>query len=676
MRVTLCDTLPILVLSALLLNIQPALAGTPTPAQPAVTDAQIVRLSYVEGDVRVSRGKTADKQDAKQSGESTGWEQAVANLPIESGYSLVTGKGRAEIEFEDASTVYLGGNSVLTFTEISSTGGVPYTEIALLSGTATMNVHTMAPGEWFKLTTPTDNISLRYPRSAVWRIDSYLDAVSITPQKDPAVTQPELVAAQAKMIGKTTTYTRGRRVLPDVTGDPAAASEWDAWVARRLAARTEALSAAMKDAGLASPIPGLAEMNGQGNFFSCAPYGTCWEPANGWEGNAPGATEVSMEMAADGAGEAEPPAAARSGATAAPRTAHASKALGQSAVDAYVAAHPGSVLRAEDYFFPCSTFAVRDMIATDPVTGQDVLVAAIPYFGDYPPFGMYPLFAGYRNRGIGPFMAFGAWGPYAPWEWAVCHSGSWIRWHHRYAWVAGTRRHHHRPVRWVKAGRTVGFVPIHPRDVAGKPPINLKDGLFKVTGKKDSPVDRIAYLEGKPLTLLDEAPKEFRRPELEPLKPAEVPRAQAYSAYTAAAVSAGVNSAAGIAIASPTARGFAPNRQGTPITFDRRSQSFSVATQVTQGGRSATVAQPLGPRPGNFEAGTGGSQSRPASTGGSYSNNGSSSRSSAPAPSYSGGSSGGGYSRPSAPAPSAPAPSYSAPSAPSPASSSSSPAHH
>ena len=35
-------------------------------AKPPSTYPQIVRLSYVEGDVRISRGKLADKQDAQE----------------------------------------------------------------------------------------------------------------------------------------------------------------------------------------------------------------------------------------------------------------------------------------------------------------------------------------------------------------------------------------------------------------------------------------------------------------------------------------------------------------------------------------------------------------------------------------------------------------------------------
>src|SRR5579862_7341656 len=43
------------------------------------------------------------------------------------------------------------------------------------------------------------------------------------------------------------------------------------------------MSAAMKDAGLTSPVPGLAELASEGTFFACAPYGTCWQPTNGWD---------------------------------------------------------------------------------------------------------------------------------------------------------------------------------------------------------------------------------------------------------------------------------------------------------------------------------------------------------------------------------------------------------
>jgi hypothetical protein len=170
-------------------------------------------------------------------------------------------------------------------------------------------------------------------------------------------------------------------------------------------ARCGAGKSAMKDAGLTEPIPGLAEMDGQGKFFACAPYGTCWEPTGGWGGDK---AEMAQAEAHPGAGsgsasaqaETQPAApvervapsddqAAPAGAPAvagAQKATGASKATGQSAADAYLASHPGAILRTEDYIFPCSEFAVRDLIAEDPVTGKEMIVGSEFVTDGYPYF--------------------------------------------------------------------------------------------------------------------------------------------------------------------------------------------------------------------------------------------------------------------------------------------------
>jgi FecR protein len=705
MRVHYRHTLPILVLSGLLTTFQFAQAApvdaAPLPAEPLFTYPQVVRLSYVEGDVRISRGTLADKEQGKIGAKATGWEQAEANLPIESGYSLVTGEGRAEIEFEDASTVYLADNSVLSFTEITSTGGVPYTEFALIAGTATMNVRTMAKGEVFIVTTPTDTIRLPYPRRVLWRIDSYLDAVSITPLQDVTVGQPGMSVPQAQLVGQTMTFKNGKRVATTAAVDKAVSSKWDQWVGQRLESRNMAMSVAMKDAGLAAPIPGLADMNGQGKFFPCEPYGMCWEPAKGWDRHATEVADVKTPPATGSAAPSVQPAPAAETAytvsMAELAAASKSKKTGQTAVDTYLATHPGATLWAEDYTFPCSTYGVRDLMARDPVTGREqVLWSQFAFDGD-PYFAGFPLYVGYGRRGLSPFRGFDAFNGFYPWDWAVCHSGTWIRWNHHYAWVVGSERHHRPPVCWVKTGRGVGWVPIHPGDHGGKQPINAKDGIFRLTHKGES-IQRVVADEGKPVKLLDGAPKEFRKPILEPLKIAGVPRAEGHSAFNpnrvaaAGAVAAGRGPAkiggsggsggaavaGGPAPARGTARvGSAPDKglaardPGTPITFDRRSQSFNLERPVIQGGRPSTVVEPIGGRGGNYQAGgNNGSYAARGSNSSGYSNGGGSSRSSSAAPSNGGGGSsrssgsapsyGGGGSRPSAPAPSyTPAPSYS-----------------
>ena len=85
---------------------------------------------------------------------------------------LVTGAGRAEIEFEDASTLYLAENSVLTFNDLHTTSGVPYSDLALLTGTVSLDVHTNIRGEEFFLRTPTDSFLSQYPEAWVARVSS------------------------------------------------------------------------------------------------------------------------------------------------------------------------------------------------------------------------------------------------------------------------------------------------------------------------------------------------------------------------------------------------------------------------------------------------------------------------------------------------------------------------
>ena len=50
--------------------------------------------------------------------------------------------------------------------------------------------------------------------------------------------------------------------------DSGAFAEFDKWVADRVAQRTAAMADVMKAAGLTSPLPGLADMKGQGTFFA------------------------------------------------------------------------------------------------------------------------------------------------------------------------------------------------------------------------------------------------------------------------------------------------------------------------------------------------------------------------------------------------------------------------
>ena len=156
--------------------------------QPELIYPEIVRISYLEGDVRIAR---ASKNEG--GGKNAAWETAVMNLPLKEGDNLVTGKdGRAEIEFEDDSAVYVAENSALNFEDMHSTSGVPHTELALVSGAVTLHLDSLMPGETFVLHTPTDELLTRYPQKAEMRVSSYLDGITVTPLTPGSWTLREL----------------------------------------------------------------------------------------------------------------------------------------------------------------------------------------------------------------------------------------------------------------------------------------------------------------------------------------------------------------------------------------------------------------------------------------------------------------------------------------------------
>jgi hypothetical protein len=566
MSTTHCRCFALLLLSASLTPYaSPADTATTSHSQSSSstnlpqTYDQIVRLNLVEGDVRISRGKEAE--------QATGgaWGQAEAGIPIETGFSVATGKGRAEIEFEDSSTVYLGENSVLTFDQLTATGGVPRTDVTLVSGTATLNVRPEFAGELFILKTPIGRITVHYPDVNFIRVNSYLDAMALTPQEDSILHMGSTEKRSVK--GQTTTYNIYGQIMVEPPGAVNEFAEWDDWTAKRIATRDLATTAAMKEAGLSSPIPGLAEMKDQGTFFACAPYGTCWEPSAGW-------------------GEYE----------AAPARLDVQQSSGAAPSQSSQSATAGAILRTEfEQPFPCSPDRVRRLIARDPLTGKDTVVRT-----DFD-----------RNG--------------APYDWAVCHAGTWIHREHRYVWVAGIKRHHLCPVRWVKYGGSKAYVPLHPHDVAGKTPINLKHGVFQTTGRKGESVERVAFNAGTSVKLLPTAPKEFLKPYFPPLQRAEAPRLEAHLVKDSlVAGKDGTNRSA-----------------GTPITFDHRSQSIMVARQVMQGGKNATVTEHFGGNSNSLQARNGGGNSGWRS-GGSNSGSFSHSSSNAGGGSHSGGSFSGG----------------------------------
>jgi hypothetical protein len=510
------------------------------------TYAQIVRIGYVEGDVRIQRGAANGKK------ENGSWEQAVADLPLETGFSLATGAGRAEIEFENASTLYLGENSVLTFNDLHETAGIPYTELGLLTGTVSLHIHPYVARERFILRTPTDDLVSRYPDKTYVRVKSFSDGAAFTPLTVGNMRLPG-VAKDAVVPGRTWTYRQG--VVVDAAGAPSGEefAAWDKWVSARVSAREAAINAVMEASGLTAPIPGMADMVGQGEFFDCAPYGTCWEPKDA------GGPEAAVNQ--------------RRTARHQPRFELASfdpSSLG--GLSAQVDADEAPYDFDRELLFPCTPAALLYRVVKDPITGKVTII----------------------DRRLAPIERY---------SWAVCHAGSWIRHKRHYAWVAGGKRHHIEPVRWVKSGHKVGFVPLHPYDVKGQPALNAKHIVFEVTGKNEIKLQPVRFDSSHPIEFLKEPPREYRNEALRPLARAEEPRMEAH------------------VVNEPGRKGGEVSRAGIPIHFDPKSLSFMAPREEMRGGKTATVFAPMTNHGGNLQsrAGSfsGGSGFRGGSSGGS-----------------------------------------------------------
>jgi hypothetical protein len=511
------------------------------------TYAEIVRIRFVEGDVRIARGE----QNEKPAGEA--WERAVADLPLETGFSLTTGSdGRAEIELEDASTIYLSENSVLTFNDLHTTRGVPYTEVALLSGALSVALNSSIVGEAFVLRTPTDDFAVRSPNRANVRINSYTDAMAITPQ-DAKGLNLNAFSLNHLPVGQTLTLRGGHPIDSPSSDDSKPFADFDKWVADRVAQRSAAMTDVMKEAGLTLALPGLADMKGQGTFFPCPPYGTCWEPATAEDSQQTAARESAPSFSTS----RSPSARMVNASFEVPRFAEA-QLLTQMDPD------PLS-MPAVDIFLPCMPASLRYGLIRDPITGKNMVV----------------------DTGLG--------GRKVPWDWAVCHAGAWVRvtrqQHHRYVWCVGEKRHHIAPGQWVKSGHKVGFVPIHPFDVKGKPPINRTEEVYEVNHKNGLSLEHVKFDSKHPIDVLKSPPHEFRNSFLRPLSKADTPRMEAR------AFKAPLTLAKGAEAKGPVARPVS-----IPIKFDSKLQSFMISKAEMHGGKSVTVSEPMSNRGGTLQA--------------------------------------------------------------------------
>lgn len=158
-----CRVNPILGRRIVIVFVLLLLASIPAMA----SNARIVRLSYIDGDVQIDRGG------------ANGWETAILNMPVTQSTRLVTNspESRAEVEFENGSALRLAGESNIQFRELSlNSEGGKVTLITVDYGSVYVDLKT-GHADDFRIDFNGDNVSVQ--KSSRFRVLASSDQVDL-----------------------------------------------------------------------------------------------------------------------------------------------------------------------------------------------------------------------------------------------------------------------------------------------------------------------------------------------------------------------------------------------------------------------------------------------------------------------------------------------------------------
>jgi hypothetical protein len=246
-----------------------AAIGCALIALPALADSQarIVRLSDVQGNVQIDKNT------------GLGFENAFLNLPITQGAELKTSaNGRAEIEFEDGSTMRLAPNSTVLFSTLGLTDAGKHTSVVnLVEGMAYVNWLGKS-GDEFTLNFSRETTVL--DRYAHIRVDVSAEAANLAVFKgNVSVDSPSgKVALEKNKTAKFDVANDDKSTVADKIV-PAPLDQWD----------EQAIAYHDQYAKNNSPSPygyGSSDLNYYGNYTNVPGYGMMWQPfftGVGWD---------------------------------------------------------------------------------------------------------------------------------------------------------------------------------------------------------------------------------------------------------------------------------------------------------------------------------------------------------------------------------------------------------
>ena len=230
---------------------------------PARADSRvrIVRLSFAEGSVQM------DRRDGR------GFEQAFKNMPLAQGTRLATGPdGRAEVEFEEGSTIRLIPNTSLEFPEMGTrSSGGKFTTVNMEQGEAYFNIRRKDDNE-FLLQVANQQILLAH--SSDFRVELNQGSLKL------AVFHGELNVSgsgAAVIIKKNETLSLEAGDNRYFLARSVETGPYDAWNRER----EQYIDQYAYSSSYSSYSPyyyGVDDLAYYGNFYTLAGYGPVWRP--------------------------------------------------------------------------------------------------------------------------------------------------------------------------------------------------------------------------------------------------------------------------------------------------------------------------------------------------------------------------------------------------------------
>ena len=256
-------------IGALALFLFAALSSAPS-ASADVSHIRIIRISYVQGEVRFARDVKGDPLAGE---ENVLWENAELNLPVRQGFVISTGNGHAEVEFENGSLALIGENTVLQFFDLSLEDGSKTTRLILRQGTASFSVNP-SNGDYFSVT--GGDFSVEADGRSEFRIDNFDDGSRVNVIKGRAnVLRKKGSTELAK--GQTFSMKADDPKNFDVATNTSAGDDFDKWAANRISAEYNNTAAAQQYVNSPNYSSGLSSLYTYGAFYPCQ-FGNCWRP--------------------------------------------------------------------------------------------------------------------------------------------------------------------------------------------------------------------------------------------------------------------------------------------------------------------------------------------------------------------------------------------------------------